>query len=164
KEPGRALDADYPPQQGPQPAPFFRQEAEPRLAVGGHTQVGLSLMPRLDLQRAVPDRHGRLLRFLAGEGEVVDGVQLRRLPRLERERKTRQESLDRAGPQAVADPFDRLEGETAGHMLLGVRAGDDVDRLLLLLQRTNDLPQMPGPVGQIRADHVLPRRADGLAV
>src|SRR5204862_7572831 len=98
-------------------------------------QVGLALMTVPDLQGAVPDRDGRLLRLLAGEGEVVDGVQLRCLPTLEGERKARQEALDRAGPQAVADPFDRLEGETTGHVLLGVRAGDDVDRLLLVLQR-----------------------------
>ena len=45
----------------PQQAPLFRQEAQPRLAVGGHTQVGLALMTVLDLQGAVPDRDGRLL-------------------------------------------------------------------------------------------------------
>src|SRR5205814_5909448 len=123
---GRPLDADFPAQQGPQQASLFRQEPKPRLAVGGHSEVGLALMTVPDLQDTVPDRDGRLLRLLAGEGEVVDGVQLRCLPGLERERKTRQEALDRAGPQAVADSFDRLEGETTGHMLLGFRAGDDV--------------------------------------
>src|SRR5205085_9666820 len=160
QQPGRPLDADFPAQQGPQQASLFCQEPKPRLAVGGHSEVGLALMTVPDLQGTVPDRDGRLLRLLAGEGEVVDGVQLRRLPRLERERKTRQEALDRAGPQAVADSFDRLEGETTGHVLLRVRAGDDVDRLLLLLQRTNDLPQMPGLVSEVGANDIVPCRAD----
>src|SRR5262245_43198910 len=97
-------------------------------------------MAVLNLQGAVPDRDSRQLLFLAGESEMVHGVQLRCLPRLKRQWQPRQEALDGAGPQAVADPFDRLEGEAAGHMLLGVRAGDDVDRLLLLLQRSDDLP------------------------
>src|SRR5438067_5251340 len=79
----RPLDADAPAQQGPQQAPLFRQETEPRLAVGGHTQVGLPLITILDLQGAAPNCDRRLLLFVAGEGEVVDGVQLRRLPRLE---------------------------------------------------------------------------------
>src|SRR5262245_59473237 len=95
-----------------------------------------------ELQGAVPNRDGRVFLLLAGEGEVVDGVQLRRLPPLKRQRQPRQEALDRADPQAVTDPLDRLEGEAAGHMLLGVRAGDDVDRLWPLLQRTNDCLQM----------------------
>src|SRR5438874_1568946 len=146
------------------PGRSSRQDTAPRLAVGGHSEVGLALMTVPDLQGTVPDRDGRLLRLLAGEGEVVNGVQLRRLPGLERERKTRQEALDRAGPQAVADSFDRLEGKTTGRMLLGVRAGDDVDRLLLVLQRADDFPQVPGPVGEVGADDLLPRRADGQAV
>src|SRR2546429_7915333 len=86
QQPGRPLDADLPAEQGPQQASLFRQEPQPRLAVGGHSQVGLALMTVPDLQGAVPDRDGRLLWLLAGEGEVVDGVQLRCLPRLERER------------------------------------------------------------------------------
>src|SRR5262245_6474464 len=68
----RPLDADSPAEQGPQQAPLFCQEAQPRLAVGGHTQVGLALVAVTDLHGAVPDRHGRLLRLLAGEREVVD--------------------------------------------------------------------------------------------
>src|SRR5205823_3057713 len=94
----RPLDADTSAQQGPQQAPLFRHEAQPRLAVGGHTQVGLALVAVLDLQAAVPDRDGRLLRLLAGEGEVIHGVQLRRLPRLKRQGQPRQEALDRARP------------------------------------------------------------------
>src|SRR5947207_12461879 len=79
----RPLDADAPAEQGPHQAPLLRQEAEPRLAVGGHSQVGLALMTVLDLQGAVPNRDGRLSLLLAGEGEVVDGVQLGSLPWLE---------------------------------------------------------------------------------
>src|ERR1700732_4532948 len=86
----RPLDANAPAEQGPQQAALFRQEAQPRLAVGGHTQVGLPLMTVLHLQGAVPDRDGRLFFLLAGEGEVVDGVQPRSLARLERERQPRQ--------------------------------------------------------------------------
>src|SRR6202030_543369 len=100
----------------------------------------------------------------AGEGEVVDGVHLCRLPRLKRETKPRQEPLDRPGPQTVSNSFDRLEGEAAGHMLLGVRAGNDIDRLFLLLQRTNDFPQMPSLVGEVWADDLFPSRADAQAI
>src|SRR5947209_20476838 len=89
QQPGRPLDADLPAQQGPQQASLFRQEPKPRLAVGGHAEVGLALMTVPDLQGTVPDRDSRLLLLLAGEGEVVDGVQLRRLPGLERARETR---------------------------------------------------------------------------
>src|SRR6266853_1258909 len=78
----RPLDANAPAQQGPQQAPLFRQEAQPRLAVGSHSQVSLPLMTVLDLQSAVPDRDGRLFLFLAGESEVLDGIHLRRFPRL----------------------------------------------------------------------------------
>ena len=49
-------------------------------------------------------------------------------------------------------------------MLLGVRAGDGVDRLLLFLQWTNDLPQMPRFVGEVGADDIFPRWADAQAV
>src|SRR3954467_10414083 len=99
QQPRRPLDADAPAQQGPQQAPLFRQEAQPRLAVGGHSQVGLAVMTVLDLQGAVPDRDGRLLLLLAGEREVVNGVQLRRLASLKRERQPGQEALDRRRPQ-----------------------------------------------------------------
>ena len=112
QQPWRPLDADAPAEQRPQQAPLFGQEAQPRLAVGGNVQVGLPLMTVLHLQGAVPDRDGRLLRLLAGEGEVVDGVQLRRLAPLKRERQPRQEALDRRRPQAVADALDRLDGCT----------------------------------------------------
>src|SRR5215831_6463704 len=46
----RALDADAAADQRPEQAPLFGEEAEPRLAVGGHTQVGLALMAVLHLQ------------------------------------------------------------------------------------------------------------------
>src|SRR5436305_3145746 len=81
----RPLDADAPAEQRPQQAPLFRQEAQPRLAVGGHFQVSLALMTVLHLQGAFPDRDGCLPRLLACEGEVVDGVEVRRLLRLKRE-------------------------------------------------------------------------------
>src|SRR5262249_44248135 len=70
----RALDADAPAEQRPQEAPLLRQEAEPRLAVGGNTQVGLAPMTFPPLQGPFPDRDGRFHLFLAGEGEMVDGV------------------------------------------------------------------------------------------
>src|SRR5262245_9635963 len=164
QQPWRPLDADPPAENRPQEAPLLRHEPQPRLAVRRHEQVCFALVAVPNLQGAVPEGDGRLPYFFAGEGEVVDGVQLRRLPRLERERKTRKELLDRAGPHAVADPFDRLVGKTAGHMLFGVRAGDDIDRLLFLLQRTYDLPQMPGLVGEVRADDIFPCWADAQAV
>src|SRR5438552_3908741 len=82
---GTALEAEAVAQQGPEQAPLFRQETQPRLAVGGHAQVGRALVTVLDLQGAVPDRDGRLLLLAAGEGEVVDGGQVRGLPRLKRE-------------------------------------------------------------------------------
>src|SRR5205807_7027403 len=91
-------------------------------------------------------------------------VQLRCFPRLKRKTKTRQEPLDRPGPQTVANPFDRLEGEAANYMIFGVRASDDIDRLFLLLQRTNDFPQMPGLVGEVGANDLFPSRADAQAV
>src|SRR5665213_983069 len=92
----RSLDAyTAAQQQGPQQASLFRQEAQPRLAVGGHTHVGLALMTILDLQGAVPDRDRRLFLLRAGERKMVDGVQLRRFPWLKRETQPRQESLNR---------------------------------------------------------------------
>ena len=84
--------------------------------------------------------NSRLFLLLAGEAEVIDGPKSCRLARLERESQPRQESLNRPGPQAVVNPLGLLVREAAGHVLLGVRAGDDVNRLLLLLQRTNDFP------------------------
>src|SRR5262245_12411171 len=54
----RTLDADAAADQRPEQASFFGEEAEPRLAVGGHTQVGRALMAVLHLQRAAPNRHG----------------------------------------------------------------------------------------------------------
>src|SRR5262249_41212122 len=100
-------------------------------------QVGLSLVTVLPLQGAVADRHGRLSFFVASEREVINGVQVRSLPRLKREAQAGQEPRNRPGPQAVADAPGRLAWEAPGHVLLGVRAGDDVNRLLLLLQRTD---------------------------
>src|SRR5262249_26713676 len=154
----------FPAEQGPQQAPLFRQEAQPRLAVGGHTQIGLAVMSVLDLQGAFSNRDGRLLLLLAGEREVEDSVQLRRLPPLKGERQPRQEALDGRRPQAVADSLDRLEGEAPGHMLLGVRAGHDVDCLWLLLQRANDFSKMRGLVAEVRANDILPSWADAQAV
>src|SRR5205823_4386861 len=98
------------------------------------------------------------------EVEVVNGVQLRRLARLKREGQPRQEPLNRPGPQAVADPLDRLEGEAAGHVVLGVRAGDDIDRLRLLLQGADGFPQVGclfverldrGVIGQLHGSLLL---------
>jgi hypothetical protein len=74
QQPGRTLEADAPAQQRSQQASLFRHEAQPRLAVGGHTQVGLALMTVLYLQGAVPNRDGCPFLLLAGEGEVVDGI------------------------------------------------------------------------------------------
>lgn len=45
----RPFNANLPPQQRPQQTTLFRQEAEPSLAVGGHTQVGHALMTVLHL-------------------------------------------------------------------------------------------------------------------
>ena len=71
-------------------------------------------MAVLHLQRALSDRDGRLDLLLAGEREVVNGVQLRRFPRLKRERQAREEQRNRPGPQAIANSFDRLAGEAPG--------------------------------------------------
>src|SRR5271166_5645535 len=68
-----------------------------------------------------------------GEAEVIDGLKSCRLARLERESQPRQESLNRPGPQAVVNPLGLLVREAAGYVLLGVRTGDDINRLLLLL-------------------------------
>src|SRR5262249_27658581 len=121
-------------------------------------------MTVLHLQGAGPNRDCRQLLFLAGEGEMVDGVQLRRFPPLKGERQPRQESLDRRRTQAVTDSFDRLERETPCHMLLGVRARHDVDRLLFLLQWPNYFSNMLGLVGEVRADDFFTSRADAQAV
>jgi len=53
QQPGRPLDADALAQERPQQAPLFRQETQPRIAVGGHMQIGLALMTILHLQGAV---------------------------------------------------------------------------------------------------------------
>src|SRR5262245_5602749 len=98
QQPRRPLDADAPAQQRPQQAPLFRQEAQPRLTVGGHTEVRLPMMAVLDLQGAVPDRDGRLLRLLVGEREVVDGVQLRRLAPLKRQGASPSGTTGSSGP------------------------------------------------------------------
>src|SRR2546430_11426326 len=160
----RSLDADSPAEQGPQQAPLFCQEAEPCLAVGSHTQVGFALMTVLDLQSAVPNRDSCLLFFFAGEGEVVDGLQIRRLPRLKGERQPSQETWDRPGPQTVADSFDGFERKAAGNVVLGVRSGNDVDRLHFLLQRTNRTPYKLSLVGEKWADDFFPSRADAQAI
>ena len=60
----RPFDADAPAQQGPQQASLFCQETQPRLTVGGHTQIGLALVALLDLQGAVLNRDGGLLALL----------------------------------------------------------------------------------------------------
>src|SRR5207248_11401726 len=73
QQPRQPLDSDAPAEQRPQQAPLFRQEAEPRLAVRGHAQVGLALVAVLHLQLAAPDRNGGLPFLLAREREVVDG-------------------------------------------------------------------------------------------
>src|SRR5262249_58801752 len=71
---------------------------------------------------------------------------------------------NRPGPQAVADAPGRLAWEAPGHVLLGVRAGDDVNRLLLLLQRTDDVAQVSGLIREIGADNVFAGRADAQAI
>src|SRR6185503_13734444 len=59
-----ALQADPPPQQGPQEAALPGEEAQPGLAVGGHAQVGSSLVALPDREGPVLDRDRRLLLLL----------------------------------------------------------------------------------------------------
>src|SRR3954471_113507 len=75
QEPRRTLQADLPPQEGPDEAPLLRQEPEPGAAVGGDAEVGRADVPALHPDRLVPDDDRRLGRLLAGEREVVRGVQ-----------------------------------------------------------------------------------------
>src|SRR5262249_39834227 len=109
----RTLDADSSAEQGPQQAPLFRQEAQPRLAVGGHMQVGLALVAVPHLHGAVPDHNSCLLRLFAGEGEVVHGAQPRRLAGLEEQPQPEQEAPEGGRPHAAADPLDLLLREAA---------------------------------------------------
>src|SRR3954471_8194316 len=81
QETRRTLQADLPPQEGPDEAPLLRQEPEPGAAVGGDAEAGPADQSSLDPDRLVPDHDRRLGGFLPGEREVVRGVQaLRGVP------------------------------------------------------------------------------------
>src|SRR3954465_10731187 len=156
---GRPLQADLPADQGPGEVPLLRQETEPGPAVGDDTEVGGADVPRLDPDRLAPDDDRRLGGLLPVEFEVIGGVQALRGVPLEGVREDGQEGPDRPGPPAAADPPGPLVGVPLRNIRLGVRAGDDVHRLLFLLQRVDDLLQEALAVGQEWADYVVARGA-----
>src|SRR5262249_5786308 len=134
QQPGRPLEAQSPAQQAPEQASFFGQEAEPPPAVRGHAQGGAPDVPLADAHRLVADDNGGLLVFIPAEGEVEGGVQPLGSVSLKDQGQAPQEAPNRSWPEAVPDPLGALVDEAAGDMCLGVRAGDDVHGLFLLLQ------------------------------
>src|SRR5919206_277306 len=88
-----AIEPNLPPQECPHHVFFLPQQADPRLRVSGHVQIGLADMPLLHAHFLVLNHDSGLPRLMAGEGEVESGVQSRRLAGLEDVRQSVKENL-----------------------------------------------------------------------
>ena len=160
----RSFDADFPTEESPGQAAFFRQETQPGFAVGGQGQVGVLFVAVRDSNGSVLDNDRGDARLFAREREVEDSVQPLRLAPLKRMRHAGEEPGDRPRMQGASDMLDSLVREPFADVGLRVRFWHDVDRLLLVLEWLHDLVEKSSPVSAEWPDHVVPGRANGQAV
>src|SRR5262245_26851091 len=103
--------------------------------------------------------------FCARESEVVSRLKPFCFAALEHERQSVEKSANRTSPiQSVAYVFGLFVWKPPRNVFFGVGAGNDIDRLLLLLQRLDDVLQVAFAIRKKRPDHILARRTDGHAV
>src|SRR6266850_5761866 len=106
QEPGRSLDSNLSSEQGPYEIGFLAQEAKPSLAIRNESQICGPVVAFGYLQRLFLNHDGGLQFFLAGECEVIGGVQPLGSASLKYEWKPPQEVANRALPgQSVAHSF-----------------------------------------------------------
>src|SRR5438309_6305095 len=71
---GRSLNANLPPEQRPYEIGFLAQKAQPGLAVGSKSQIGLPIVAFGNLQLFVSNRDCCFHFVMTGEREVIDSV------------------------------------------------------------------------------------------
>src|SRR4030095_14804165 len=68
------IEPNLPPQQGPHHVSFLPQQADPRLRVSGHVQIGLADMPFFHADLLLLNHDSGLPLLMAGGGEGEGGV------------------------------------------------------------------------------------------
>src|SRR5436853_3256060 len=102
--------------------------------IGADLEVRLAEQTVLDRQLSCPNRHRCLSRLVAGENEMISGVQFASGLTLKRVRHSLQQSRDAARMQRTAHLSHGLVRITLRHVRLSVRAAHDLRWLALRLQ------------------------------
>src|SRR5256885_12210079 len=71
---GRSLNANLPPEQRPYETGFLPQKAQPGLAVGSESEIGLSIVAFGNLQLFVSNRDSCFQFLVTGEREVINSI------------------------------------------------------------------------------------------
>src|SRR6266496_2855928 len=120
----------------------------------------MSIVAFGNLQLFVSNRDGCFYFILTGEREVVDSVQAFCLTFLKNEVQASQEGANCSLPrEAVRHALGLLVRKAPRDEFFGIRIGNNVDRLRLVLQGSDDIVQKLLAVREEGSDNVLTRRA-----
>src|SRR5437867_1342188 len=119
-------------------------------------------MSLTDLKRLIANDNCGLNLFCAREGEVVSRLQPFCFAALKHEWQSVQKSADRKSPiQSIADTLCLLVWKSPRDVFFGVRIGNHINCLFLLLQRLDDILQVGFAIREEQPYHIFARWTDG---